>query len=125
MLTCRLLADNVIVMQRGKIMATGAPLALKSRYGQGYRLTLACSSDGEGLGPPVASAAFESSAAGQTIWRIGDPNDIGKVVKWADETEKRREDHQAGSEIHGDVSIQGWEISMPSLEDVLLERKLF
>ena len=112
-------------MQHGKIVATGTPLGLKSRYGKGYRLTLASSSDGEKLAPPVASAVIESSAAGQTIWRISDPKDIGKAVKWADETENKREGHQAGSEIHGEVSIQGWEISMPSLEDVLLEKKLF
>src|SRR5579859_5763768 len=113
-------------MQHGKIVASGTPLRLKSKFGNGYRLTLASSSDAQNLTPPAESAVLESCAAGQTIWRLGDPGELGIVVKWADETENRnKRADQADGGTSGEVSIHGWGISMPSLEDAILEKKLF
>src|SRR5579859_5124729 len=83
----RLLADSVIVMQKGEIVAAGTPLRLKAKYGAGYRLSLTSTSAPENTRPPVESAKFESSAAGEIIWRIEDAGDLGKVVRWADEME--------------------------------------
>jgi ABC-type multidrug transport system ATPase subunit len=137
----RLLSDSVIVMQKGEIVAAGTPLRLKAKYGAGYRLSLTSTSSPEKTRPPVGSAKFESSAAGEIIWRIEDAGDLGKVVRWADEMEhetRRRgtsrggyKSTERGDSIKGefgvaeDVRIQGWEISMPTLEEVLLEKKLF
>jgi ABC-type multidrug transport system ATPase subunit len=132
----RLLADSVIVMQKGEIVAAGTPLRLKAKYGAGYRLSLTSTSVPEKTRPPVGSATFESSAAGEIIWRIEDAGDLGRVVRWADEMEhetRRRGGGVKSKEGEGegevgkvdDVRIQGWEISMPTLEEVLLEKKLF
>jgi ABC-type multidrug transport system ATPase subunit len=132
----RLLADSVIVMQKGEIVAAGTPLRLKAKYGAGYRLSLTSTSVPEKTRPPVGSATFESSAAGEIIWRIEDAGDLGKVVRWADEMEHETRRRGGGvksmeGEDEGevgkvdDVRIQGWEISMPTLEEVLLEKKLF
>lgn len=130
----RLLADSIIVMQKGEIVAAGTPLQLKSKYGAGYRLSLTSTSIPENTRPPVDSAKLESSAAGEIIWRIENAGDLGKVVRWADEMEhetRRRRCHTNIEEakIEGgkvdDVRVQGWEISMPTLEEVLLEKKLF
>lgn len=124
-------------MQKGEIVAAGTPLRLKAKYGAGYRLSLTSTSSPEKTRPPVESAKFESSAAGEIIWRIEDAGDLGKVVRWADEMEHvtRRWRTGSGKNIDGetkvefseaeDVRIQGWEISMPTLEEVLLEKKLF
>jgi ABC-type multidrug transport system ATPase subunit len=132
----RLLADSVIVMQKGEIVAAGTPLRLKAKYGAGYRLSLTSTSVPETTRPPVGSATFESSAAGEIIWRIEDAGDLGRVVRWADEMEhetrrrgggiktKEGEDEGEVGKVD-DVRIQGWEISMPTLEEVLLEKKLF
>lgn len=123
-------------MQKGEIVAAGTPLRLKAKYGAGYRLSLTSTSAPENTRPPVGSAKFESSAAGEIIWRIEDAGDLGKVVRWADEMEHETRRRGGGSkskegEYEGeigkveDVRIQGWEISMPTLEEVLLEKKLF
>jgi len=123
-------------MQKGEIVAAGTPLRLKAKYGAGYRLSLTSTSAPENTRPPVESAKFESSAAGEIIWRIEDAGDLGKVVRWADEMEhetRRRGDGLKSKEGESerevgkveDVWIQGWEISMPTLEEVLLEKKLF
>lgn len=134
----RLLSDSIIVMQKGEIVAAGTPLRLKSKYGAGYRLSLTSSSiPPERTRPPVDSAKFESCAAGEIIWRIENAGDLGKVVRWADEMEHKtrkrgKQNHNnesskmEGNKMEGeDIRLQGWEISMPTLEEVLLEKKLF
>jgi ABC-type multidrug transport system ATPase subunit len=116
-------------MQKGEIVAAGTPLRLKAKYGAGYRLSLTSTSTPETTRPPVESAKFESSAAGEIIWRIEDAGDLGKVVRWADEmeheTRRRRGSNKPESSEVQNVQIKGWEISMPTLEEVLLEKKLF
>jgi ABC-type multidrug transport system ATPase subunit len=121
-------------MQKGEIVAAGTPLRLKSKYGAGYRLSLSSTSNLENTRPPVDSAKFESSAAGEIIWRIENAGDLGKVVRWADEMEhktrrrgakSKRNDSEEGKIGEDGVNVQGWEISMPTLEEVLLEKKLF
>ena len=115
-------------MQKGEIVAAGTPLRLKAKYGAGYRLSLTSSSTPETTRPPVHSAKLESSAAGEIIWRIEDAADLGKVVRWADEMEHETRRRVTKKEVvvkEEDVKIQGWEISMPTLEEVLLEKKLF
>lgn len=113
-------------MQKGNIVSAGTPLRLKSKYGKGYRLTLTSSQEPL-TKPPVESAILESSAADQIVWRIEDAGDLGNVVRWADgkenesELRRRKAEFSSSQEVH----IQAWEISMPSLEDVLLEKKLF
>jgi|SRR5579871_5810905 len=116
-------------MQKGDIVAAGTPLRLKAKYGAGYRLSLTSTSLPETTRPPVESAKFESSAAGEIIWRIEDAGDLGNVVRWADEleheTRRRKASTGTGKEKVEGIKIQGWEISMPTLEEVLLEKKLF
>ena len=116
-------------MQKGEIVAAGTPLRLKSKYGAGYRLSLSSTSNPENTRPPVDSAKFESSAAGEIIWRIENAGDLGKVVRWADEMEHetRRRGGKNNNRHNGGegIKVQGWEISMPTLEEVLLEKKLF
>lgn len=123
----RLLSDSIIVMQKGEIVAAGTPLRLKAKYGAGYRLSLTSSSPPETTRPPVDSAKLESSAAGEIIWRIEDAADLGKVVRWADEMEHETRRRVTRKDIvkEEDIQVQGWEISMPTLEEVLLEKKLF
>src|SRR5271154_1885202 len=123
-------------MQNGEIVAAGTPLRLKSKYGAGYRLSLTSTSAPEITRPPVGSAKLESSAAGEIIWRIENAGDLGKVVRWADEMEHQTR-LRGKARTKGDVEdkndeeegvvvrVQGWEISMPTLEEVLLEKKLF
>jgi ABC-type multidrug transport system ATPase subunit len=133
MLMFRLLADHIIVMQKGDIVAAGTPLRLKTKYGAGYRLTLASPSPAPSTRPPVPSARFESTAAGEIIWRIEAAGDLGQVVRWADEMEHQARRRRRSGVEDGDTiadggekaDIQGWEISMPTLEEVLLEKKLF
>ena len=117
-----MLADYVIVMQKGEIIAAGTPLRLKSKYGAGYRLVLTSTSPAEETRPPVSSATLESCAAGEVIWRIEDAAELGKVVKWVDEMEKKT---AADTGDHNRVKILGWEISVPTLEELLLEKRLF
>jgi len=126
-------------MQKGEIVAAGTPLRLKAKYGAGYRLSLTSTSSPELTRPPVPSAKLESSAAGEIIWRIESAGELGRVVRWADEMEhqtRRRRGRMGGSQdIEEEDSvqngsmrstvIQGWGISMPTLEEVLLEKKLF
>ena len=113
-------------MQKGEIVAAGTPLRLKAKYGTGYRLSLTSSSVPESTRPPVPSAKLESTAAGEIIWRIENPADLGKVVRWADEVEYETRQGIEGKEgKDDDIKIYGWEISMPTLEEVLLEKKLF
>jgi len=113
-------------MQKGEIVAAGTPLRLKAKYGAGYRLSLTSSSAPETTRPPVESAKLESSAAGEHIWRIEDAADLGKVVRWADAMEHETRRRVKLNEVRDeDIKIQGWEISMPTLEEVLLEKKLF
>ena len=116
-------------MQKGEIVTAGTPLRLKAKFGAGYRLSLTSTSTPETSRPPVDSAKFESSAAGEIIWRIEDAGDLGKVVRWADEMEHetRRRRGTKVTPVDGieKVQIKGWEISMPTLEEVLLEKKLF
>jgi hypothetical protein len=50
---------------------------------------------------------------------------LGEVVRWADEMERETRHRLRRKQETGGVSIQGWEISMPTLEEVLLEKKLF
>jgi ABC-type multidrug transport system ATPase subunit len=113
-------------MQKGEIVAAGTPLRLKSKYGRGYRLSLTAQTNSpEETWPPVGSATLESAAAGEVIWRIEDAGDLGEVVRWADEMERETRHRRRRKQETGGVSIQGWEISMPTLEEVLLEKKLF
>jgi len=113
-------------MQKGEIVAAGTPLRLKAKYGAGYRLSLTSPTSPEKTRPPVESAKFESSAAGEIIWRIENAADLGKVVRWADEMEHDTRRRGRGREGKAEeVRVQGWEISMPTLEEVLLEKKMF
>ena len=115
-------------MQRGHIVAAGTPLRIKSKYGKGYRLTLTSPENPLVTQPPVNSATLESSAAGEIVWRIEDASDLGNVVLWAEEKEhgtQLRERNDEGTSIDENIRLEAWEISMPSLEDVLLERQLF
>ena len=111
-------------MKGGEIVAAGTPLRLKSKYGDGYRLSLTSTSIPESTRPPVDSAKLESSAAGEIIWRIENAGDLGDVVRWADEKECETRTNNRGEQVDG-IRIQGWEITMPTLEDVLLEKKMF
>jgi ABC-type multidrug transport system ATPase subunit len=122
-----LLADNVIVMQKGDIVAAGTPLRLKSKYGKGYRLTLASVEESLATKPPIGSAVLESSAAGQVVWRIEEARDLIDVARWVYEKEQETQMRQRKEEVSAEetINIQGWEISMPTLEDVLLEKNLF
>src|SRR5437773_2735661 len=116
------------MMQKGHIVAAGTPLHIKAKYGKGYRLTLTSSEEPQATKPPVISATLESSAAGQIVWRIEDSKDLVSAVRWADEKEREtqlREGRQEGRSDDEFVRIEAWEISMPTLEDVLLERNLF
>jgi hypothetical protein len=110
-------------MQKGEIVAAGTPLRLKAKYGDGYRLSLTSPSLAENTRPPVSSAIFESCAAGEIVWRIEDAGELASVVRWADEMEKTT--RKRGKKEVEDIQIHGWEISMPTLEEVLLEKKLF
>lgn len=116
-------------MQKGEIVAAGTPLHLKAKYGYGYRLILNSLSNMAHIRPPVNSAKFESSTANQIIWRIEDASDLGHAVRWADNRgtvakETDMEIHEVGE--NKDIGrIEDWELTMPTLEDVLLERKLF
>jgi ABC-type multidrug transport system ATPase subunit len=118
----------VIVIQKGQIVAAGTPLRIKSKHGKGYRFTVNSDARPVRTRPPVASARLRSYAPGQVVWSIENAADLNSVVSWADEMEHntrlRRSKEETGWE-EGHVSIQGWEINMPSLEDVLLEEKLF
>lgn len=106
-------------MQSGKIVASGTSLRLKSELGKGYRLTLTSPSEPNTTKPPVASATLETVKDGQIIWRIENAAELGQVVQWANEMEKNGKKEEQG------IQIRSWEISMPTLEDVLLEKKLF
>ena len=124
----RLLADSIIVMQKGKIVAAGTPLHLKAKYGYGYRLILNSSADPQSTKPPVNSATFESSAAGQIVWRIEDASDLSRAVRWADQGDTTVNETIGEIEeqrVQDIAPVAAWEITMPTLEDVLLERKLF
>ena len=115
-------------MQKGQIVAAGTPLRIKSKYGKGYRFTVNSDERPIRTRPPVASARHRSSAPGQVVWSIEDAADLNFVVSWADEMEHNTRVRRSKEETdweEGHVSIHGWEINMPSLEDVLLEEKLF
>lgn len=113
-------------MQKGHIVAAGTPLRLKSKYGKGYRLTLTSLSQPLQTKPPSDSASLESCAAGEIVWRIENVGELGGVVRWAEEMERGSQSQdQSEITIDNEAQIQGWEISMPTLEDVLLEKKLF
>ena len=125
-LLMRLLSDLIIVMQKGEIVAAGTPLRLKAKYGSGYRVSLKSSSPPETTRPPVDSVKLASTAAGEIIWRIENAADLGNVVRWADKLEYETRLRVKGKEMKEEnVKIEGWEISMPTLEEVLLEKKLF
>jgi len=115
-------------MQKGKIVAAGTPLHLKAKYGYGYRLILNSSADPQSVKPPVNSVTFESSAAGQIVWWIKDASDLPHAVRWADEGNVAVKEATGGIEeerIQDIAPIEAWEITMPTLEDVLLEQTLF
>jgi len=115
-------------MQKGKIVAGGTPLHLKAKYGYGYRLILNSSADPQSAKPPVDSVTFESSAACQIVWRIEDASDLSHAVRWADEGGAAVKEATGEIEEEGTQNvapIEAWEITMPTLEDVLLEQKLF
>jgi|SRR5579859_4421155 len=106
-------------MQKGNILAAGTPFELKAAFGGGFRLTLTTPADPAIVKPPTDSAVLESAAADQVVWRISDANELVDVVRWADSPK------HSGNEVEDGAMVEGWEISMPTLEDVLLEHKLF
>jgi hypothetical protein len=115
-------------MQKGNIVAAGTPLHIKAKLGKGYRFTVTSEERPSRTRPPVTCARLTTSAPGQVVWSIENAADLSHVVSWADEMEQKTEMRRLTGEIgweEGFVSIQGWEINMPSLEDVLLEKNLF
>ena len=113
-------------MQKGQIVAAGTSLRLKSKYGKGYRLILTSPEEPQATKPPAASAVLESAAADQIIWRIEDAAELANVVRWADVTKEQNLRQRRNEATDSDqLAIKAWEISMPTLEDVLLEKRLF
>lgn len=120
----RQLADSIIVMKKGKMVAAGTPLHLKAAHGYGSRLVLTSFSDPEHAKPPVDSAVFESRAVGRIVWRIEDASDLDRAVRWAAAAAENAVAEIQEQGTTRDVSIQSWELTMPTLEDVLLEQNL-
>ena len=124
-----LLADNVIVMQKGMIVAAGTPLRLKAKSAAGYRLSITTTAKPEDTRPPCPSATLESSSGGEVAWRISQTDELADAVQWVYEHERPadsvRSRKQEKSSSSSDLQIDGWSVGMLSLEDVLLESKLF
>ena len=132
------LADIVIIMKKSHIVATGTPLSLRS-YRNEYRMILNTLESPKLVKPPIKSALLEFAAKGEVVWRIKNKADLSIAISWAQErvAETLRNNRFKLSnyshntrplsklESHIGVRIESWNIAMNSLEDVLLDEKLF
>ncbi|KAI8815090.1 hypothetical protein BJ742DRAFT_670515 [Cladochytrium replicatum] len=110
------LGDQIAIMAAGRMRAIGNPIALKSKYGAGYRMSLltdpARLEEAKTAVATVApEAELEDDAAGALIYRLppdaAETGVVPRFIKWLDSTE--------GSSV-----IKSWGISQTSLEEVFL-----
>ena len=102
------LADRVIVMARGQIVAQGPPSTIGGRSGESviaFRLPL--DRDGSARPLPTGLPADGDERADRVELRTTHPTEVlHRLTSWA---------------VDGDIELEGLTVTRPSLEDVYLE----
>lgn len=108
-----LLCDRLAIIAQGKLQCVGEPHYLKSKFGGGYRITVAFTEDNRGhverfMESLMPEARIANIFAGSTTFVVSKGADIGGLLA---EIEQRREESR----------IVDYTISASSLEDVYLK----
>lgn len=102
------LADDLAILDQGRIIATGSPAQMRDRLGRNFielrtSLSKSLHLDAENL-PGVSSAEWRGDTV--VLTADGHPDTLGRVLSWFTS-------HDAGSELLG--------VRQPDLNDVFLE----
>ncbi|KAJ3213534.1 ATP-binding cassette sub- A member 1 [Dinochytrium kinnereticum] len=106
------LGDRIAIMAHGRLRAIGNSIALKAKYGAGYRISV-ITSDPEPVKAKVSqmvpNAKLEDDSAGALIYQfpLSDTPAIPAFVKWLEE-------NPLGA-------VKAWGISQTTLEEVFLK----
>ncbi|KAJ3102571.1 ATP-binding cassette sub- A member 1 [Phlyctochytrium planicorne] len=109
-----ILGDRIAVMSHGRLRAIGSSLALKKKYGAGYRISLVVEptrSDQAkaAVSKLVPSASLDDDSAGALIYQFSGQaaDSIPKFIKYLDE--------------NPEGFVKAWGISQTTLEEVFLK----
>lgn len=108
------LADQVAVIAEGRIIATGTPDDLGGRRDAATRVSFEAPGAGAGAGAGAVDPGLETAVTGdwsrengRVVLRTTDPTrSLNELTSWA---------------LENGLSLEGLEVSKPSLEDVYLE----
>ncbi|KAI9204486.1 uncharacterized protein BJ171DRAFT_424289 [Polychytrium aggregatum] len=109
------LGDRIAIMAHGRLRALGNSIALKNKYGAGYRISIMVDSNNvatvkEQVQSRIADAILEDDSAGALIYQfpIASTPAIPDFVKWIEANVETK-------------VIKGWGISQTTLEEVFLK----
>ncbi|KAJ3192478.1 ATP-binding cassette sub- A member 1 [Irineochytrium annulatum] len=108
------LGDRIVIMSHGRMRAIGSSLALKKKYGAGYRISLVCDPEKmarakEVVIAKVPGATLEDDSAGALIFQFPTASSkaIPPFIKYLD--------------ANPDELFSSWGISQTTLEEVFLK----
>ncbi|TPX33176.1 hypothetical protein SmJEL517_g03814 [Synchytrium microbalum] len=112
------LADRIGIMARGQLKAIGSSIALKTKYGAGYRISVVTDASRvleakQKIQSQVPDAILEDESAGAMIFQFPPSSTpaIPAFVKYLD----------SQSDSKSDGLVRAWSISNTSLEEVFLK----
>jgi ABC-type multidrug transport system ATPase subunit len=105
------LGDQIIIMSKGRIMAMNNSIALKSKFGAGYRISLITEKQNaekvkEIISSLIPEAVLEDDSAGALIYQFPKSDPIPAFVKWLESDQ---------------TLVKNWGISQATLEEVFLK----
>lgn len=108
------LGDRVCVMSKGRLRAINNSIALKNKYGEGYRISVVTDKEeSEKIKKIITdflpSATLEDDAAGALIYKFP-ASSLEKIPKFVDWLETNKEG-----------LVKSWGISQSTLEEVFLK----
>ena len=108
------LGDRVCVMSKGRLRAINNSIALKNKYGDGYRISIVTDqTESQKIKDLIAKmlpeAKLEDDSAGALIYQFP-PSSIGSIPKLVEWLEQNK-----------DGLVKSWGISQSTLEEVFLK----
>ena len=127
-----LLGDRVAVLASGKLRCVGNALALKRRYGQGYRLHLVASDAALDraiyearrlMGAEVSLALRDGESAVLATTGKTDGAVLARFLEYLEADAEAGAVADAGEEnvVSGERGVREWGVSLPTLEEVFIK----
>lgn len=108
-----MLGDQIAIMSKGRLKAINSSMALKSKFGSGYRISVVTNKNvadsvKETITKLIPDATLEDDSAGALIYKFPKSDCIPAFVNWLESEDAAKR-------------VKTWGISQSTLEEVFLK----